>query len=77
MNDEDALDPAEVAPLFAALSVSSGDARATILEALVRLPLAAVDMRKLGIASPAQVPSLRPAWAKDAGSGFASYPAVA
>lgn len=77
MNDEDALDPAEVAPLFAALSVSSGDERATILEALVRLPLAAVDMRKLGIAPPAQVPSLRPAWGKDAGSGFASYPALA
>jgi hypothetical protein len=77
MIDEDTLDPAEVAPLFAALRVSSGDARATILEALVRLPLAAVDMRKLGIAAPAPVSSLRPPWAKDAGPGFARYPASA
>jgi hypothetical protein len=73
MSDEDSLDPAQVAPLVAALQVSSGDARVTILEALVRLPLAAADLRELGIPPPAQVPPLRPQWADDALPGFTRY----
>jgi hypothetical protein len=74
---DDRLDPDEVAPLFAALRASSGDARATILEALVRLPLAAEDIRELGVAPPAQVPPLRPPWADDELPGFTRYSASA
>jgi hypothetical protein len=74
---DDALDPDEVAPLFAALHDSSGDARATILEALVRLPLAADDVRKLGVAPPAQVPPARPQWGDGELPGFTTHSASA
>ncbi len=77
MMDQETLDPDEVAPLVAAWRVSSGDARATMLEALVRLPLAAEDMRELGIAPSAQAPQLRSLWAKHELPGFTRYPAAA
>jgi hypothetical protein len=74
---DDALDPDDVAPLFAALHASSGDARATILEALVRLPLGADDLRRLGVAPPAHPPPLRPPWADAELPGFTTYSASA
>jgi len=74
---DDALAPDEVAPLFEALHASSGDTRATILEALVRLPLAAGDVRKLGIAPPTGVAPLRPPWADTELPGFTTYSASA
>jgi hypothetical protein len=77
MIDEDALDPSEVAPLFAALDASSGDARATILEALVRLPLSAADVLKLPSSPPKHVPPLRPPFAEAELPGFSSYPSSA
>jgi hypothetical protein len=72
--DEDALDPSEVAPLFESLYASSGDVRATILEALLRLPLSAADVLQLAIESPEHVRSLRPPWAETDPSGFTTYP---
>jgi hypothetical protein len=59
--------------LAAALRASTGDARATILEALVRLPLAEEDLRELGLAPTARAPQPRQAeW-----PGFTQYPVAA
>lgn len=71
---EDTLDPAEIAPLVAALRASSGDARATIIEALVRLPLAADALFAIGVVPPPLAPPLRPPWAEAELPGFTTYP---
>ena len=73
MIDDDTLDSAEVAPLFSALRSSSGDARAAILEALVRLPLAPADVRKLPVPAPVQAPPLRSPWVEGEPPGFTMY----
>jgi hypothetical protein len=68
---EDVLDPAEVAPLRAALRDSTGETRATILEALVRLPLSPSDAAGLGAPFvPAEHSLLRPPWAEGEPPGF-------
>jgi hypothetical protein len=74
---EATLDAAEIAPLVAALHASSGDARATIIEALVRLPLPADALRAVGVMPPPQVSALRPPWAEAELPGFSRYPVSA
>ena len=70
--DEPTLDSSEVAPLIEALRASTGDARATIREALARLPLSAADLDALGIDAPSEPAPVRPAWADGEPPGFST-----